>query len=52
MFVFRGKNVVGSFLPSVSINVPVLYFLKNLFCKGCHNISVANVFMISVPHLN
>ena len=32
MFAFGDKNAVGSFLPSVSLNVPDLYFLKKLVC--------------------
>ena len=38
MFVFRGKIVVGSFLPFISLNViaVVLYLLKNLLCQVYH----------------
>ena len=36
MFAFKGKNVVGSFLPFTSLNIHASYFLMSLFCSGYH----------------
>ena len=42
IFVFKGKNVVGPFLPSISYNVLILFLLKNLLDKGY--VSAASIF--------
>ena len=40
----RGKNVVGSFLPFISLNVPVLNFFQNLTLLKLYCVFVTNDF--------
>ena len=51
MLELQVKYAVGSFLPSISINVLVLGPLQNLFCRGCPVYLMLMSLMMFAHHL-